>query len=145
MSIGNTFRTIPIIGKCIVLGLLFKVNEIMAADINLKWEWPVGRAPVNQFIVKILKISDFDAGFLGIRKSPSFANSFPDPVVIDAIVFDADKTFINKSISLTLPKVEMSGVDVSNYVVLGVIDDNTCICLKKIEYEAPNLAHVTCP
>lgn len=76
----------------------------MSADIELNWEWPAGRQIEQRILIKIDKMKEQGSGLFGIKTSPSFAASVPDPIVITGTVLNDDKLISGKSVSIIAPK-----------------------------------------
>ena len=102
----------------------------MATDINLKREWPAGRQPNQKLIVSIESTTKHRTGFFGVKKSPSLLEGIPDPVDLKGIIIGGDSSLKNKSITITLPRIELENSSEGGFLAIGVIEPNTCICLK---------------
>ena len=116
----------------------------MATDINLKWEWPAGRKADQKLIVNIASITKHNTGFFGLKKSPSLIEGIPDPIDIKGIIIGGDSYLGNKSITITLPKVELENVSEGNLIAIGVIEPNICICLKTATSATEDLSQWNC-
>lgn len=105
----------------------------MATDLNLKWEWPADRQPTFKLVVAVSDVSEAGSGWFGIKKSPSLVNGMPDPVTLKGTIVKGDASLQNKTISITLPKLEAGAIGKGNVAAIGVLEDNTCICIKKLQ------------
>lgn len=117
----------------------------MSADIELKWQWPAERKAEENMLVRVNSINKQSGGFLGIKKSPSLAESFPDPVVIDGVVINTDKSLDGKTIRLSAPKLEVENIKGGSYAVLGIVDDNICICVIPVANKDIDPSSIVCP
>lgn len=103
----------------------------MAAEITLKWEWPDNRKAEKTLQVHITEFKKLSSGFLGIGKSPSLVQGFPDPYTLRGTVESEDSFLHGKTIELVLPKLEAGDVEKNTTAVLGIINNQTCICIRK--------------
>lgn len=115
----------------------------MSAETEMRWEWPADRNVEKRVVVKVEKIKEADQGFFGIKKSPSFASALPDPVVVMGLVIVGDPALRGKSVKLTLPKLELENIEVGQLAMLGLVEPNTCICIKHVE-ENTDIDKVNC-
>lgn len=117
----------------------------MSADVDLTWEWPADRVAEQKILVKVLDIKSQSSGLFGFKKTPSFAGNLPDPVTVKAKIIGQDKGLNDKTVEITLPKLELESIKVNDFAVLGVIASKTCICIKHVESEHVDIANVSCP
>ncbi|MFC1749474.1 hypothetical protein ACFL2V_11785 [Pseudomonadota bacterium] len=117
----------------------------MSADIQLKWEWPADRKVDSRLLVKVTDIHKEGSGFFGIKKSPSLASSFPDPISLSGVVNTQDSNLAGKSIEIVVPNLEISDIEEGGYVVLGVVEDGVCVCIVEIDSPDVKLDTVKCP
>lgn len=119
-------------------------GHVMAADIELTWEWPADRVAEQKLLVKIVDIRNQSAGFFGFGKTPSFAGNLPDPVKVKAELMNKEGDLKGKTVELTLPKLELESAKANDYAVLGVVGSKICICIKTVD---PNvdIKNVSCP
>jgi hypothetical protein len=115
----------------------------MSADIEYKWEWPADRAIEKRVLIKVENIKAQSAGFFGVKKSPSLASSLPDPTVVTGINQGKDGSK-GKTISIVVPKLEIENLKIGNYVVLGIVNSNTCICIVPVESPDVDILSVSC-
>ncbi len=119
-------------------------GHVMAADIELTWEWPADRVAEQKLLVKIVDVKNQSAGFFGFGKTPSFAGNLPDPVTVKAEVMNKEGDLKGKIVELTLPKLELESVSVNDVAVLGVVDGEVCICIKQVDLET-DIKNTSCP
>jgi hypothetical protein len=81
---------------------------------------------------------------LGVKKSPSLASSLPDPTVVTGIDQGRNGSK-GKTISIVVPKLEIENLKIGNYVVLGIVSSNTCICIVPVESPDVDILSVSCP
>lgn len=117
----------------------------MSADVDLTWEWPADRMAEQKLLVKVVEIKAEGGGFFGFKKSPSFAGNLPDPVTVKAKLISQEKNLKDKTVEITLPKLELESIKVDDFAVIGVIASNTCICIKHVESENVDIAKIPCP
>lgn len=116
----------------------------MAADIDLKWEWPDEREAKDKLLVKIKNIKKESSGLFGTKKSPSLVDALPDATKVTGLVLSDDKAISGKSVELVLPALELEGISSGNLVMLGLVNTNTCICIKAVESEDSDLSKISC-
>jgi len=99
-----------------------------AADVvrHYRWEWPAERKPETRLLAKVLILEKHSEGFLGINRSPSIAANLPDAQVMTGGIVGGDQKF-----TLILPKVEVENISVNDYVALGILGNDICICIAK--------------
>ena len=116
----------------------------MSDNIELTWEWPDGRVSDQKFLIKVNNVESKSSGFFGIGKSPSIASNIPSPVVLAGEILK-DEMLAGKNIKITLPKLELESIKSGDYVVVGVMDENTCICIVKVDSSSEDISKVSCP
>ncbi|HEY6527389.1 MAG TPA: hypothetical protein VIZ65_01755 [Cellvibrionaceae bacterium] len=116
----------------------------MAAEITLKWEWPDNRKAEKSILVHVIEFKKHSTGIFGIGKSPSLVQGFPDPYTIRGVVENKDNFLHGKTIELTLPKLEAGDIEKNSTVVLGVINNETCICIRKTDEGANKAGSMSC-
>jgi len=116
----------------------------MSDNIELTWEWPDGRVSDQKFLIKVNNVESKSSGFFGIGKSPSIASNIPSPVVLTGEILK-DEMLEGKSIKVTLPKLELESIKSGDYAVVGVMDENTCICIVKVASSSEDISKVSCP
>lgn len=117
----------------------------MSADIELGWEWPADRVAEQKFLIKVNSVNDKNNGFFGIKKSPSLIEGIPDPVLVKASIVSDNSSMNNKTVEVTVPKLELDGIVGSSYAVIGVVDSKICICIKKVESATTDISTIACP
>lgn len=117
----------------------------MSADIELNWEWPDDRKADQKVLIKVMEIKEKSGGLFGLKRSPSFVDSLPDPVIVRAVVVNGKAGIDSKTVELTLPRVEIDGISAANYAVVGIVDGKTCICIKKVDSDKEDISLVNCP
>jgi len=116
----------------------------MATDLNLKWEWPADRQPAMTLVVSVSDVSEAGKGWFGIKTSPSLVEGLPDPVTIKGTVVKGNASLVNKSISITLPKIEAGDLGKGNVSAIGVLENNVCICIKKLQSADEDISNWQC-
>ncbi len=96
----------------------------MASILSLKWQWPAGREPDSTCRARITKIYPDKKLF----DSPSCADFIPDPLVIEAAKLDNPQQLLR----IDIPKLELSGFQVSDFIELDLIGA-ICIAIRKCE------------
>jgi len=129
---------------CIILALMMIVGCVMAADIDLKWEWPANSAIEHKLLVKVDDIAKQGSGFFGVKKSPSLAASLPDPYIISGSVENSDNKLHGKTVSLVAPKLEIGNIHKGAYVVFGLVDSTTCTCIVPVTNTDIDLKSINC-
>jgi hypothetical protein len=99
---------------------------------NYRWEWPADRTPEIRLLAKVAKLEKQKEGFLGINRSPSIAANLPDAQVLTGLIVDGHRELANRKFSLVLPKVEAADIAANDYVALGIIGSDICICIAKV-------------
>ncbi len=117
----------------------------MSADIELNWEWPADRVIEDRILIKITDIRKASSGLFGIKKSPSLANSLPDPQVISGVVVNSGSSIDTKSVKLVAPQLEIQEVKAGSYVMLGIVSSTICICIAPVDNKETDLSSISCP
>lgn len=117
----------------------------MSADVDLTWEWPADRVAEQKLLVKVVEIKAEGSGFFGFKKSPSFAGNLPDPVTVKAKLISQENNLKDKTVEITLPKLELESIKANDFAVIGIIASKTCICIKHVESENVDIDKVSCP
>ena len=99
---------------------------------NYKWEWPANRTPEIRLLAKITKLEKQKESLFGTNKSPSIAGNLPDAQVLTGNIIDGREKLADQTFTLVLPKVEAANISVNDYVALGIIDNDICICIAKV-------------
>lgn len=121
------------------IAMLFIGGCTMASELSFSWEWPDDRFPDHKLAVKVEQLKPHSTGFLGLKKSPSFVASIPDPMVLTGTIVAGKASLVGKSVNIVLPKLELGNVSTDDIVAVGVLDAGTCICLESVpmsEHEA---------
>ncbi len=116
----------------------------MSADIELTWEWPADRAVEQKLLVKVLDVNE-NSGYFSFNKTPSIASNLPDPVTVSAKLMAQEEEPKNKTVELTLPKLELGSIKTDDLAILGVVEGKICICIKSVESENIDLDKISCP
>lgn len=116
----------------------------MATDLNLKWEWPAERQPELKLVMAIADASPAGKGWFGIKRSPSLVEGIPDPVELKGTVIKGDSSLLQKSITLTLPRLEAGALGKGDVAAIGVLDNNVCICIRKLASADEDLSGWQC-
>ena len=117
----------------------------MAADIDLKWEWPANRSVEQKLLVKIDHIEKQGSGLFGVKQSPSLAASLPDPYILKGVIESTDTKLHGKSVKLVAPKLEMGDIKEGSFAVFGLVNHTTCICIVPVATKDVNLESISCP
>lgn len=116
----------------------------MATDLNLKWEWPAERQPTFKLVVAVSDVSEASSGWFGIKKSPSLVNGLPDPVTLKGTIVSDDAGLRNKTVTITLPKLEAGAISKHNFAAIGVLENDVCICIRKLQSADEDLSDWQC-
>jgi hypothetical protein len=116
----------------------------MTTDLNLKWEWPADRQPQLKLVMEITSIEEADRGWFGVKKSPSLIEGIPNPITFRGVIVGGTGHFDGKTVSLTLPKLEAESISSGDHVAVGVFENNTCICIKKLQSSDQDLSDWQC-
>ena len=101
--------------------------------IEIKWEWPAGRAIETKLLINVTKISKASKGFFGIGASPSMANTLPDATDVVASVASGPENLMGKTISIRIPGVEANKLKVGEHAALALVNSNTiCVCVSAV-------------
>ncbi len=103
-------------------------NEIA---LDFKWEWPGGRTPDHRIMVRVDRLSKPNQGLFGWKKSPSLADTLPDPIDLHGTILAGHSGWSGKKLMLSLPKVELAGAGEGDKVAMGVLSQGICICIEK--------------
>lgn len=114
------------------IAMLFIGGCTMASELSFFWEWPDDRFPDHKLAVKVEQLKPHSTGFLGLKKSPSFVSSLPDPMVLTGIIVAGKAGLVGKSVNIVLPKLELGNVSADDIVAVGVMDAGVCICLEPV-------------
>ncbi|MFM9970473.1 MAG: hypothetical protein ACKVQK_18950 [Burkholderiales bacterium] len=96
------------------------------------WQWPADRIPDIRLLAKVSKFEKQKEGLLGTNKSPSIAGNLPDAHVLTGTIVEGSNLSSNQVFTLTLPRIEAVDIAVNDYVALGIIDKDICICIAKV-------------
>lgn len=89
------------------------------------WEWAAGRIVKHKVIIEVVELEAVSKWI----KSPSFAADMPDPVSLEGRVLRSDFPEKINIIKFVLPKPELGDVSKGEKLALGLIDDNTVVCI----------------
>ncbi|MFV8784033.1 hypothetical protein ACNKU7_16555 [Microbulbifer sp. SA54] len=117
----------------------------VSADIELKWEWPADRAVEDRILIKVEDIKPQGSGFFGFKKSPSFASNLPEPTVITGTIQNTDDLIQGKSLKIIVPKPEIGDTTIGGYAVLGIVENDICICIVPVASAEADIKQVNCP
>jgi len=99
---------------------------------DYKWEWPAGRDVTGKVAAKITGIKAASGGLFGIKKSPSFGDALPDPVVVKAQVVASAPELSATDIEVTLPKLELGTATEGAVIAIGTLATDTAVCVAVI-------------
>lgn len=116
----------------------------MATDLRLKWEWPADRQPEHKLVVAVTDVREADKGWFGIKRSPSLLGSLPDPITLKGTVVKGDANLKDKTVSLTLPKLEADEVRKGDVTAIGVLESSVCICIKRLQSADEDISNWKC-
>lgn len=116
----------------------------MSADIELTWEWPADRTAEQKLLIKVLDVKD-NSGLFSFNKTPSIANNLPDPVTVSAKLMTQEGNLKNKTIELSLPKLELRSIKTGGLAILGIMEGKICICIKPVAAENVDVGKISCP
>ena len=116
----------------------------MATDLNLKWEWPAQRQPQLKLVMMVNDLKAADKGWFGLKRSPSLVEGLPDPITLQGTVVKGDPSLLQKSIAVTLPKLEADFLSKGDLAALGVLDNHVCICIRKLQSVDEDLSDWQC-
>lgn len=97
-----------------------------------KWQWPANRMPDIRLLAKVSKFEKQKESLLGTNKSPSIAANLPDAYVLTGTIVEGSAVSANQVFILTLPRIEAANISVDDYVALGIINNDICICIAKV-------------
>ena len=97
-----------------------------------KWEWPADRTPNIRLLARVTKLEKQKDGIFGIKKSPSIAGNLPNAYVLVGAILGGDEKLTNQTFTLVLPKIEMGDISINDYVALGILNSDVCICIAKV-------------
>ena len=115
----------------------------MATDLNLKWEWPANRQPTFTLVMAVAEVHEAGKGWLGIKKSPSLVEGMADPITLTGTIIRGDASLKNKTVSITLPKLEADAVGKGDAAAIAVLEDSVCICIKRLESQDEDVSNRT--
>ncbi len=92
---------------------------------TLSWEWAANRIVKHKMIVEVVELEAVNKWI----KSPSFAADMPDPVSLEGKVLISDFPGKINIIKLVLPKPELGDVSKGKKLALGLVDNDTVICV----------------
>ncbi|KEQ18997.1 hypothetical protein [Endozoicomonas numazuensis] len=99
----------------------------MAGETELRWEWPAERDIQKKLIVEVTEVTS-KSGLFGLKKSPSLAQGFPEPVVLKGVV----KNGQYETVKLVLPKFELGDAKSGDLLAVGLVEDLVCICVSPV-------------
>jgi len=103
------------------------------SDVNLKWEWPDEREPEYLLTVQVDSIKKDSPGLLGLKHLPSVLGWIQDGVILRGYVVDNSADLSGKTLSLLLPVEETHAAKKGDRLLLGIVNHDTCIAVKKPE------------
>jgi hypothetical protein len=116
----------------------------MATDLNLKWEWPADRQPEFTLVVALTDVNVADESWFGIKESPSLLEAMPDPITLKGIIVKGDTRLKDKTVSVTLPKLEAGPVRKGDVLAVGVSERKVCICIKRLQSTDEDISNWKC-
>lgn len=126
------------------LALMLLGGCAMSADIEYNWEWPADRAIEERRLIHIKNIKKKSSGFFGINKSPSLVSNFPDPYIIGGITINVDSKIKTETVQVTAPLLEIEGIKAGSLAMLGIVENNICVCIVPIDNENVDLNDINC-
>ena len=94
-------------------------------DTTLNWGWAADRIVKHKVIIEVLELEAVSKWI----KSPSFAADMPDPISLEGRVLRSDFPEKINIIKFVLPKPELGDVSKGEKLALGLVDDNTVVCM----------------
>ncbi|KAA5605235.1 hypothetical protein F1188_11730 [Roseospira marina] len=96
--------------------------------LSLTWEWAADRAPTGRLLMEVTRIRKEGGGLFGLRKTPSLIDTMPEGHVVTGVVLQGDAD-VGRPVSLRMPGFEIPDIAAGDRVGLGLIGDETCICM----------------
>lgn len=128
----SPFTVLYFLRPLFVIAMFFIGGCTMASELSFSWEWPNDRLPDHKLAVKVDRLKPHSTGFLGLKKSPSFVASLPDPMELAGTVVAGKASLVGKRVNIVLPKLELGSVSADDIIAVGVLDAGTCICLEPV-------------
>lgn len=98
--------------------------------IDLKWEWPAGRAIGARVLAQVESVQPASRGLFGMRASPSMADALPDATDVTVVVDSAAALHAGRRLQLKLPGIEARKLKAGDWAALGLIENGTvCVCV----------------
>lgn len=99
--------------------------------VELKWEWPAGRAIDRLLLVRVDSVQPASRGLFGIKASPSMAAALPDATDVVATVDEQSPVLAGQRLKLELPGMEARKLKAGGWAALGLIEGHTvCACVE---------------
>lgn len=111
------------------VALMFGCSEKV---LELRWEWPAGRQPSQTLEVRVDKVKADGGGLFGIRNSPSMADGFPNPMILEGELLGVPSGQPSVRVHLRYPAHDLPAVAVGDRLGLAVLDGNVCIGASKL-------------
>ena len=143
-SLNSTMKNLKTIQTISFLWLMILGGCAMSADIIYQWEWPAERSIQERMLVKITSIKKQGSGFFGVKKSPSIASNFPDPVIVEASLDDNQAQSNRKTVQIVVPKLEVETLEVGQFAMFGIVDTKICICIVPLDSKDVDLSSLNC-
>jgi hypothetical protein len=136
MILARSFLLIAALQFTLFEGQGAKAMSLFSADaVSLKWEWPADRTPDGKILVKVRDVKKEGGGVFGIKKSPSLAESLPDPMQLSGEIIDGRSDWNGRALMFVLPAVELPQVSAGDHVGIAFIDD-AGVCIAKAPADA---------
>ncbi len=94
-------------------------------DININWEWPAGRKLEHRVVSQVLELKTAKK----MLQSPSIVGNLPEPMSLRVKVLQEGHFNEGVTITLILPKAELEGITSGSRVLLGMVDNDTAVCV----------------
>ncbi|WP_299883913.1 hypothetical protein [Zoogloea sp.] len=102
-----------------------------SSNLELKWEWPAGRASDMAALVKVQSIKPASKGFFGILASPSMANALPEATDVSVIFDQQGAHNAGQIATVRLPGVEARKLEAGSWAALGLLESGrVCLCVQ---------------
>jgi hypothetical protein len=94
--------------------------------VGMNWEWPANRSIKYKIVIEVTELNEVKK----LIKSPSFSEDLPEPMSLKGRVLRGEKFNEGVLIELKLPKLELNEVTKGSMAMLGLVNENTVVCIK---------------
>lgn len=102
-----------------------------SSNLELKWEWPAGRAIETGILVRVDGIRPASKGLFGMRASPSMADALPDATDVTVVVDQEAAVHAGRKVRVRMPGIEARKLAAGEWAAFGLVESGgVCACVQ---------------